>query len=269
MYKLEVLASVLVILFVSTCGCSFLSTTSKPAMKPGLSNENSPGEMPTLPDQYVASSAGTPGTGSLGIATPTLTMEVPLISAAQSSTINGTGLSGNATNSSTSNISASIPVARFTSNVRMGFAPLTVKFMDSSLNMPTAWIWNFGDGSSSTLQNPNHTYYSGGQYTVGFTAANAAGSSFLNSTNYISVYVPGFFVMPDHGFAPLTVTFIDTGSGYPQPTAWYWDFGDSQYSTIPNTTHQYLSPGSYDVKLKISGKAGTAWVNRSAVVTVT
>jgi len=267
MYKPGIVASVLVILLVSTSGCSFLSTTSKPAVKSGISAENSLGETPIVPDQYVASSARTPKAGSGGIATPTLTEQIPLISGAQSSTINGSGLidTANTTNSSIINV----PVARFTSNVAMGFAPLMVKFTDSSLNMPTAWIWTFGDGVSSTLQNPNHTYYSGGQYTVGFTAANAAGSSFLNTTNYVFVYAPGFLAMPDHGVAPLTITFVDTGTGYPKPSAWYWDFGDSHYSNIQNTTYQYVSPGTYDVKLRISGKAGTIWVNRSAVVTVT
>jgi len=102
-------------------------------------------------------------------------------------------------------------------------------------------------------------------------ATNDAGTNSLNATNYVSVYAPGFSVRPTSGSAPLTVTFTDAGIGYPQPSAWYWKFGDNgpgNTSSLRNTTHQYLSPGTYDVSFRISGSAGTAWVNRSAAVIV-
>jgi PKD repeat protein len=272
MYKLGIVAGVLVILLVTTSGCSFLATTPRPATKPGISDENSPGETPTIPQQYVASSLGSPKSGPGGIPTPKPPEAVPMLSGAQSETINGTGLSGNSTNSTTTNSSVLIPFAQFTSDVRTGYAPLKVNFRDTSLNMPTAWCWTFGDRTSSILQNPFYTYYYGGQYTIGFTASNDGGSNFLNSTNYISVYQPDFYAYPLYGSsrpAGLTVTFINSGYGSPPPTKWNWSFGDGTYSTITNTTHQYLIPGTYDVNLSISGQAGTTWVNRSAYVTVT
>ena len=144
---------------------------------------------------------------------------LPVIDAAARTTITGTGLAGNSSNSTSSNTSVVIPVAQFTSTAVIGFAPLTVQFTDSSLNMPTSWTWDFGDGNSSSLQNPVYTYYSGGQYTVLLTAVNDAGSDIYNATNYVSVYSPGFSVNPVTGSAPLTVTFTDTGAGYPQPSA--------------------------------------------------
>ena len=198
--------------------------------------------------------------------------DLPVIDAAARTTITGTGLTGSSSDSSSSNTSVVTPVARFTSTAVTGFAPLTVQFTDSSLNMPTSWTWDFGDGNSSSLQNPDYIYYSGGQYTVLLTAANDAGSNTYNATNYISVYSPGFSANPATGSAPLTVAFTDTGTGYPHPSSWYWDFGDigaGNTSSLQNTTHQYVSPGMYDVKFRISGTAGTAWVNRSAAVTVT
>jgi|GEM_PF-6386990 PKD repeat protein len=271
MYKSGLVASVLVILLLGTSGCSLLSTTTKPAMNQEISGENSLVETPTLPEQYIATPAGTPKIGSDAVATPTFNKSLPLISTAQGTTINGTNLTGNATNSSSTNLIGSIPDARFTSSVAMGFAPLMVQFTDSSLNMPTSWSWDFGDGSSSTLQNPGHIYYSGGLYTIGFTAANTAGSSSLNATNYISVCQAGFSVIPDQGTAPLTVNFTDNSTGYPPPTGWYWDFGDigaGNTSNQQNWTHQYVKPGVYDVKFRISGNAGTTWVNRSAAVIV-
>jgi PKD repeat protein len=132
--------------------------------------------------------------------------------------------------------------------------------------MPAGWSWDFGDKSYSFLQNPTHTYNSGGLFTVRLTAANAAGSS--SSSSNISVYAPGFSVTPDHGAAPLTVAFTDTGSGSPQPIAWFWDFGDGSTCTSRNTNHLYSVSGTYNVGFRVSGPGGTLWVNKTAAVTV-
>ncbi|MFZ1694384.1 MAG: PKD domain-containing protein [Flavobacteriales bacterium] len=63
----------------------------------------------------------------------------------------------------------------------------TVSFIDQSTNQPVSWLWNFGDGNSSTLQNPVHTYTANGNYTVQLTATNATGSGVETKTSYISV----------------------------------------------------------------------------------
>ncbi len=75
-----------------------------------------------------------------------------------------------------------VPVAAFSASPTSGYAPLTVKFTDQSTNSPTAWNWNFGDGNTSTLQNPTHTYSTAGDYTVELTARNAAGSNTVTWT---------------------------------------------------------------------------------------
>jgi PKD repeat protein len=77
------------------------------------------------------------------------------------------------------------PVARFTANVTTGIPPLPVKFSDLSTGAPTSWIWDFGDGTNSTDQNPVHTYASG-IFTVNLTATNPAGNSTIVSENYIT-----------------------------------------------------------------------------------
>lgn len=64
-----------------------------------------------------------------------------------------------------------LPVADFTFNV----SGLTVVFDDTSTGRPTSWRWNFGDGNTSTLQNPTHTYASAGTFTVTLTARNSLG----------------------------------------------------------------------------------------------
>ena len=79
------------------------------------------------------------------------------------------------------------PGVSFTADVTQGAVPLTVLFTDTSENSPTSWLWSFGDGESSTLQNPSHTYSTSGTYTVKLTAANAGGSNEVTRTTYITV----------------------------------------------------------------------------------
>ena len=88
------------------------------------------------------------------------------------------------------NISASgtaSPVASFTGTPVSGTAPLTVAFTDTSTNSPTSWAWRFGDGGTSTLRNPSHTYTTAGTYMVTLIATNAAGNNSNPGTGYITV----------------------------------------------------------------------------------
>jgi len=66
-----------------------------------------------------------------------------------------------------------------------------IQFFDQSTNFPTSWSWDFGDGGTSTLENPTHTYGSNGTYTVTLTSTNAFGNDTEIKTNYITVNVSG------------------------------------------------------------------------------
>ncbi len=79
-----------------------------------------------------------------------------------------------------------LPVANFTANPTEGVVPLSVQFNDSSINA-TSWSWNFGDDQTSTVQNPSHTYYSPGTYTVSLNVSNAYGSNISTKSNLITV----------------------------------------------------------------------------------
>lgn len=83
------------------------------------------------------------------------------------------------------------PVAAFSATPVSGTTPLTVTFTDQSTNSPTAWLWNFGDGGTSTLQNPSHQYTTAGTYTVTLTVSNSYGSDDEIKTGYITVTNPG------------------------------------------------------------------------------
>ncbi|TAJ43429.1 hypothetical protein CUJ86_11070 [Methanofollis fontis] len=77
--------------------------------------------------------------------------------------------------------------AAFSADVLSGNAPLTVNFTDLSDRHPTAWLWDFGDGATSTEQNSTHTYTDAGTYTVALTATNCFGSDTETKAGYITV----------------------------------------------------------------------------------
>ena len=67
------------------------------------------------------------------------------------------------------------PVADFSVNVTTTCTGM-VQFTDNTMLFPEEWLWDFGDGTTSDEQNPSHTYYTSGDYTVTLTATNPAGS---------------------------------------------------------------------------------------------
>lgn len=82
------------------------------------------------------------------------------------------------------------PVADFSGSPTSGVAPLTVNFSDLSTGNPTSWSWTFGDGGSSTQQDPSYTYTAAGTYSVSMTATNGCGSDNATKTDYITVTEP-------------------------------------------------------------------------------
>ena len=97
------------------------------------------------------------------------------------------------------------PVAAFSGNIFSGTTPLTVDFIDQSSNNPTTWQWNFGDGGTSSEQNPAHIYTDQGSYTVELTVNNSYGSDTIIKVNLITV-------MP--GPCPGTPTVVYEGQTY-------------------------------------------------------
>lgn len=128
-----------------------------------------------------------------------------------------------------------------------------VKFFDNSGNAPTAWLWNFGDGATSTLQNPTHIYADTLEYTVSLKATNSVGDSTLVKNNYIKIRpippapISGFTVDNNRPYRDSTIMFIDTSKN--NPVSWKWSFGDDSISTVQNPSHKYLTAGKYTVTL--------------------
>ena len=146
----------------------------------------------------------------------------------------------------------------FTATPLSGRAPLTVSFRDtSSFNFTvTSRLWNFGNGSTSTLQNPVQTFRTPGRYTVVLT---------VNGTFSVTGYVNALPAPPVASFRSLTVTFSDTSTN--SPTSWLWSFGDGGSSTQQNPTYTFPRAGRYTVSLVATNAAGSS-VRFSKVLTL-
>lgn len=161
------------------------------------------------------------------------------------------------------------PTADFVAVPATGTAPLTVVFSDRSTGGPTSWSWTFGDGATSTAQNPTHVYTAAGTYTVSLTATNAAGASTATQSEAVTVTPPlpptaDFSGTPTSGAAPLDVAFTDLSSH--SPTAWHWDFGDGGTATQQNPVHTYSSPGTYTVSLTATNAGGSDTITKPSYV---
>jgi PKD repeat protein len=82
------------------------------------------------------------------------------------------------------------PVASFSANATSGTAPMSVNFSSASTGNITSYAWTFGDGTTSTLQNPSHAYANAGVYTVSLKVTGPGGSNTQPKTNYITVLAP-------------------------------------------------------------------------------
>ena len=79
------------------------------------------------------------------------------------------------------------PVAAFTASSTSINLGQTIQFTDQSTGNPTSWSWDFGDGGTSTIQNPSYTYTKSGSYNVSLEVNNSTGSNSISKTNYVTV----------------------------------------------------------------------------------
>jgi len=156
------------------------------------------------------------------------------------------------------------PVANFSSNITSGYAPLSVKFTDFSMNAD-GWNWDFGDKSTSTQQNPAHTYSKAGNYNVTLTVNNKNGTDSKIATVTVLAQ-PGFSASPTSGKSALSVSFTDQSTG--SPASWNWTFGDGTYSTEKNPAHIYQKSGKYSVTLTLNETGNRTAVTKSSYITV-
>ena len=150
--------------------------------------------------------------------------------------------------------------ADFSASATEGCSSFSVTFTDLSTGGPTSWSWDFGDGQTSTKQNPSVIYSLPGTYTVSLTVKNGNNTSTATKLNYIIVNAPPqaqFISSPSSGCLPLTDTFTDQSiAGAGTITNWNWDFGDGGFDTIQSPIHIYTTEGIYTVTLTVKDSKG-------------
>lgn len=146
--------------------------------------------------------------------------------------------------------------------------PYTVQFTDISWHNPVSWIWVFGDGSTSTVQHPVHTYDTAGTYIVCLTAANAWNTDTLclelTVTDTSEPQITALFTY-ETSDTSLTVRFTD--QSHTGPEGWHWDFGDGATSGDQHPVHTYDTAGTYSACLTVS--KGTATDTSCQDITLT
>lgn len=130
---------------------------------------------------------------------------------------------------------------------------LTGNFTDMSTGNITNWLWDFGDGNTSTLQSPSHTYASPGSYTVCLTVTSSCGSD--SSCAVVTATCPPATAAFNFTTNSLSASFTDQTVG--NVISWSWAFGDGNVSSMQNPTHNYAIAGSYTVCLAITDSCGS------------
>ena len=155
------------------------------------------------------------------------------------------------------------PTPTFSADRTTGCFPLEINFTDASapgVGTITNWVWDFGDGTTSTQQNPSHVYSAAGNYTVTLQVTNSSGCTrTFSRPQYIAVSngVTADFtnINPGPCSAPSTVSFANVSTG-PGPLSYEWNFGDGNTSTASNPTHTYTANGVYHVSLITTSPQG-------------
>jgi len=158
------------------------------------------------------------------------------------------------------------PLAVINADPLTGIVPLTVVFDGSSSVSPVgtiqSWIWDFGDGNSSSGDATSHTYTQAGTYTAKLEVTDTTGLTAEDSVaiRVVTPLVASFTVSPLSGEPPLEVTVDASASAAPEGSIirYSWDFGDGTVIADGNVTevHQYNVEGLFEIVLVIESDAG-------------
>jgi gliding motility-associated-like protein len=147
-----------------------------------------------------------------------------------------------------------------TTSVNTGCGSLVVEFQDLSTGSPDTWLWDFGNGNSSSIENPTVIYANPGVYDVTLVASNSISNDTKTLNSLIKVYDTPISQIsnstPLVGCMPLSIGFTDLSFSNNGITNWQWDFGDGGSSTLQNPMYEYSATGMFSVSLLITDVNG-------------
>ena len=151
-----------------------------------------------------------------------------------------------------------VPISDFTNSI--GCANTLINFTDKSTVLGskiTAWFWDFGDGTTSSVQNPTHVYSKIGTYKVTLTTTTSIGCSNTTTKDIIinSKPIVQFNAKTTSGCLPLSPVFTDFSTAVSGST-YQWIFGDSTVSTDKTPNHTYVTDGLFTVKEIVTAPGG-------------
>ena len=155
-----------------------------------------------------------------------------------------------------------------TANFNSSGTGATYAFTSTSTDADS-YLWDFGDGNTSTDENPTHSYATPGNYTVTLTVTNACGNASTSETvSFVLPPAASFGVSATTICQGESIDFTDQSTN--NPTDWQWTFagGTPATSTAQNVSVLYNTPGTYDVTLTVSNSAGTDTDASATTITV-
>ncbi len=148
----------------------------------------------------------------------------------------------------------------------------TLTFTDGSTDADDTltYLWDFGDGNTSTEQNPTHLYADNGTYTVTLTVTDGTDTDTDEEVIIVGNVAPtaGFTYVATNLSVVFTDTSTDPNTG--DTLTWSWNFGDdSALNTTQNPTYAYAAAGTYNVTLTVTDTYGLTGVSDITEITVT
>ncbi len=152
------------------------------------------------------------------------------------------------------------PSVTFTTSDTIGCVPLTVDFINTPAPGIGSFFWEFGDGQTSALPNPTHTYTAPGVYFARLRGFNAAGCSGRDTQRIVVLPVPTAdfsYDLPDSCLlAGQSITAAFTNLSTDTAVSYLWDFGDGSTSTLTDPSHAFSAPDTYQVTLIVTSAVG-------------
>lgn len=155
------------------------------------------------------------------------------------------------------------PIANFYSDTNVSCQWIAYQFYDSSyrdtvnIEIGESWFWDFGDGTTDTIQNPTHVYTQTGTYNVKLIYSNGYCTDTIEKQQAVEIIAaprPGFKMSQSNYCSPYLLQITDTSLG--QVHSYFYDLGDGSDTNIASSNHYYENAGNYKIVQMLTGPTG-------------